>query len=181
MAPSQVTREWRDWVGLITRIILGCGLFYAGALKVGNLAANVAQVELYQLPVPSWAETVIGTIQPFLEIAVGLMLILGLFTRVNAILGALAMAVFIAGIIWAWSNGIQIDCGCFSVGGKLEPGEQNKYLQDIVRDLGFIACGLWSWIRPRSILAVDNWLLKPIDIRTTLDETDTTTLHGSTQ
>ena len=69
MAPSQVTREWRDWVGLITRIILGCGLFYAGALKVGNLAANVAQVELYQLPVPSWAETVIGTIQPLRSVA----------------------------------------------------------------------------------------------------------------
>lgn len=164
VASQQVTRDWRDWVGLATRLILGFGLAYAGLLKVGRLEGNVAQVELFQFPIPHWMVTVIGYAQPFVEIAVGLMLIVGLFIRVNAALGVLAMIAFIAGIIWAWSNGLQIDCGCFSPGGELAPGEQNKYLRDILRDLGFVAVGLWSWIRPTSVLAVDNWLLRPVTV-----------------
>lgn len=160
--PTQITQDWRDWVGLVTRIVIGAALLIAGALKVGRLSANIAQVELYQLPIPDWAVTVVGTVQPFLEIAVGLMLITGLFTRVNAALGTLAMIIFIAGIIWAWSQGLQIDCGCFTIGGELAEGEETKYVQDIIRDLIFGICGLWSWIRPTSVLAIDNWLLKPI-------------------
>ena len=166
MASTQITRDWRDWVGLVTRLVIGGALLIAGGLKVGRVSANVAQVEIYQLPIPNWAEVLIGTLQPFVEVAVGLMLILGLFTRVNAAIGTLAMAAFIAGIVWAWSKGLQIDCGCFSIGGELAEGEKTRYVQDIIRDLCFMACGLWSWIRPTSVLAVDNWLLKPIDVPT---------------
>lgn len=170
MAPTQLTREWRDWVGLAARLALGFALGYAGLLKVGRLEANVAQVELYQLPLPQWAMTAIGYAQPFVEIAVGVMLLIGLFTRVNAALGAIAMAIFIAGIIWAWSNGLRIDCGCFSPGGELPAGEETRYLQDIARDLAWLACGVWLWVRPRSVLALDNWLLAPADTGVDLDD-----------
>ncbi len=61
------------------------------------------------------------------------------------------------------SLGLRIDCGGYSVGGELAEGEDTKYLQDIIRDIGLMACGLWLWIRPRSVLAVDNWLLAPVD------------------
>ena len=161
VAPQQVTRDWRDWVGLAARLALGFGLGYAGLLKVGRLEANVAQVELYQLPLSHSVITVIGYAQPFVEIAVGVMLVIGLFTRVNAALGVTAMAVFIAGITWAWSHGLRIDCGCFSPGGDLPAGDQTRYLQDIARDFAWMACGIWLWVRPRSVLAVDNWLLAP--------------------
>lgn len=171
-APTQITRDWRDWVGFAARMALGIGLGLAGLLKVGSLAANVEQVKLYQLPIPDWAATIIGYSQPFLEIVVGLLLIAGLFTRISGALGALAMAAFIAGISWAWAKGLNIDCGCFSAGGELDPGEQHKYLQDILRDLGWLACGLWLTIRPRSVLAVDNWLLRPI-AQFDYDELDT--------
>lgn len=162
MATAQVTKTWQDWVGLAARLVLGVALGYAGALKVGDLEANAAQVELYQLPFPGWVDTLVGYAQPFVEIAIGLLLVLGLFTRIAAALGALAMAVFIAGIIWAWSKGLQIDCGCFSVGGVLPEGAETQYVRDIARDIGFMACGLWLWIRPTSVLAVDNWLLAPV-------------------
>lgn len=164
VAPSQVTRDWRDWVGLAARLALGFALAYAGLLKVGRLEANVAQVELFQLPLPQWALTAIGYAQPFVEIALGVMLLIGLFTRVSAALGAIAMAIFIAGIIWAWSNGLRIDCGCFTPGGELPPGEQTRYVQDIARDLAWLACGVWLWVRPRSVLALDNWLLAPAGV-----------------
>ncbi|MGI5950313.1 MAG: DoxX family protein [Brooklawnia sp.] len=170
VAPAQITRDWRDWVGLAARIALGLGLMIAGLLKVGRLDGNVAQVELYQLPLPPWAEVAIGYAQPFIEIVVGLMLLAGLFTRINGALGALAMAAFIAGIAWAWSKGLRIDCGCFTPGGQLDPSEETQYIRDILRDLAWLACGVWLTIRPRSVLAVDNWLLKPVTAFDDFDE-----------
>lgn len=161
VAEAQITRCPKDWIGLAARLVLGVGLVYAGALKVGNLERNIAQVELYQLPLPAWLVTIVGTVQPFVEIAIGLMLIVGLFTRVAAILGTLAMAAFIGGISWAWSKGLRIDCGCFTPGGELDASEATRYVQDIVRDLGLGLTGLWLWIRPRSVMTIDNWLLKP--------------------
>lgn len=163
VAGRQTSRDWRDWAGLAARLILGIGLFVAGALKVGRLDQNVTQVALYQIPMPDWAVTVIGYAQPFVEMAVGALLIIGLFTRVAAVLGTVAMAVFIFGIVWAWSHGLQIDCGCFSIGGELPEGAETKYVQDILRDLGFIVCGVWLWLRPASALALDTWLLAPLE------------------
>lgn len=162
VASQQLTRDWRDWVGLAGRLVLGIGLAYAGLLKVGRLEGNVAQVELFQLPFPGWLTTLIGYAQPFVEIAVGVMLIIGLFTRINAALGVIAMAAFMAGISWAWAHGLRIDCGCFSIGGELGADQQTNYVQDILRDLGMMACGIWLWVRPASVLAVDAWLLRPV-------------------
>lgn len=161
-APAQLTRNPRDWVGLGARLVLGVALTFAGALKVGNLAGNAYQVGLYRLPLSTGLQTVIGYAQPFVEILVGLLLIAGLFTRCSAVLGALAMVLFIAGIAWAWTMGLRIDCGCFSPGGELGADEATKYLQDIIRDAGFFLCGLWLWARPASVLAIDNWLLAPL-------------------
>lgn len=173
---ATISRDWRDWVGLVARLILGVALTYAGAIKVGNLNRNVYQVQLYQLPLPDGFETIVGYAQPFVEIAVGVMLIVGLFTRVNAILGVLAMVVFIFGISWAWAKGLRIDCGCFTPGGELAPEDETKYVEDILRDIGLMACGLWLAIRPKTPLAVDNWLFKPVTVD--LDDIDDEELAG---
>lgn len=146
------------------RLLLGGGLALAGFMKVGRLEANVDQVRLYELPLPLAAERVIGYTQPFLEITVGLLLLVGLFTRVTAALAVLAMVIFISGISWAWANGLQIDCGCFTPGGTLAPGQQTQYGQDIARDLVMMAGGVWLFIRPRSVLSVDNWLFAPVQV-----------------
>lgn len=155
---ASMDRNWKNWLGLAARLILGVSLAWAGLTKVGRLSANVDQVQLYELPIPGWIEVAVGYVQPPLEIIVGLLLIVGLFTRFNAILGTLAMAVFIAGITWAWSMGLSIDCGCFTDGGVLAEGEQHKYLEDILRDVFFMAAGIWLIIRPSSALSLDNYL-----------------------
>ena len=151
-------------MGLAARLVLGIALLWAGLSKVTRLAANVSQVKLFGLPIPDWLATVVGYLQPPIEIIFGLLLILGLFTRVSAAAATLAMIIFIFGIIWAWSHGLQIDCGCFSPGGELEPGEQNKYLQDIIRDAVLTAGGVWLVIRPSSVLSLDRLLFPPLNI-----------------
>lgn len=165
---------WRGWVGLAARLILGGALIWAGAIKVGNPEANVASVQNYQLPLSDGFVQLVGYAQPMVEILVGVLLVVGLFTRSMGALGALAMLLFIGGISWAWARGLRIDCGCFSEGGLLAADEEPKYLQDILRDVGLMACGAWVTIRPRSPLALDTWLSRggtdPVEDPKEIDE-----------
>ena len=73
------------------------------------------------------------------EIAVGLLLVLGLFTRPAAVVGGLLMVAFLIGIISAWARGLTIDCGCFGGGGTIAAA-QTHYLSETLRDVGLALC-----------------------------------------
>ena len=176
-APSFAGRPLFEWVTLACRLILGGVLAVSGALKIPHLEASVLSVRLYQIPGLFPFTAVIGYAQPILELAVGLLLLVGLFTRWSAVLGALAMVVFIAGIASVWARGISIDCGCFGAGQEISKEEAlRNYPWDIARDVGLLACGVWAAWKPRSPFAVDNWLLAPVavDESDDMDETDET-------
>lgn len=146
------------WISTVARLALATVWLIAGGLKVGDLAASARAVHAYQLMSYDAAE-VVGAVQPFLEIAVGLLLLAGLATRLTAVISATLMVIFIAGISWAWAKGLQIDCGCFSDGGELGAGESPTYGIDILRDVAFVALsGLLMW-RPRTRFSVDGLLL----------------------
>ena len=65
-----------------------------------------------------------------------------------------AALVFIIGVASAWARGLSIDCGCFGGGGAVAPGH-TRYVQEIVRDLGFIGLAVWLIRFPMSRLALD--------------------------
>lgn len=155
---------------LAARVILGGTLVVAGALKVTAIDSSIQSVRLYQL-LPWEATAAVGTALPLLEIGIGLLLITGTFTRIAAVLGSTLMLAFIIAIASVWARGISIDCGCFSPGGQVAPGE-TQYPAEILRDLGLLLCGAWAAWRPQSPWAVDSWLLAPIpeDPEATLDE-----------
>src|SRR3954451_17766179 len=118
------------WISTVARLGLAAVFLIAGGLKVGDLAASGRAVNAYQLMSYDTAR-VVGAVQPFLEIALGLLLLIGLAVRLSAVLSALLLVVFIAGIASAWANGLAIDCGCFSKGGELGAGQAPQYLPDI--------------------------------------------------
>ena len=145
-----------DVVGLLVRLFLGVVLVYAGVAKLGRpLTAEraVQAYDLFPLEVAKW----IGLGLPFVEIALGLLLLLGLFTRVAAIAATLLMVVFILGISQAWARGLTIDCGCFGGGGQIGATE-TKYPQEIARDAVFALAGAWLWWRPRTLASLDRYL-----------------------
>ncbi len=146
------------WISVLARLGLAAVWLIAGGLKVGDLAASARAVNAYQLMSYDAAE-VVGAVQPFLEIALGLLLLAGLATRLSAAISAVLLVIFIAGISWAWAKGLRIDCGCFSSGGELGAGESTAYGVDILRDAAFLALsGLLVW-RPRSRFSLDGFLL----------------------
>jgi uncharacterized membrane protein YphA (DoxX/SURF4 family) len=101
-----------DLLGTVLRLVLGGVLLVAGALKVTNLGQSALAVRAYQL-LPYDLAGYVGYALPVIEIIVGLLLVLGLFTRPSAIGGSLLMLAFVVGIASAWARGLAIDCGCF--------------------------------------------------------------------
>lgn len=145
-------------VGLVARLLLGGVLLAAGLLKIGDLTGSVQSVVAYQV-FPYEVARLIGTTLPVVEIAVGLLLVLGLLTRGAAVVGGVLMLAFVAGIASAWARGLAIDCGCFGTGGPVDP-EDTRYLSEILRDLGLLALAGWLVVRPRTALSLDGLLQK---------------------
>ncbi|WP_433347968.1 MauE/DoxX family redox-associated membrane protein [Micromonospora sp. CA-111912] len=147
----------RPWLGVAARLGLAAVWLVAGGTKVGDLAASGRAVNAYQV-LPYDVATVIGAALPFVELALGLLLLVGLATRLAAGVSAALLVVFVAGIASAWARGLAIDCGCFGSGGQLAAGQAPSYLPEILRDLGFLALAgfLLSW--PRTPVSMDGWL-----------------------
>jgi uncharacterized membrane protein YphA (DoxX/SURF4 family) len=154
--PLESSPRLRDVIGLLARLILGGVMLVAGLLKVGHLETSARSVRAYQL-LPYDVAGYLGYGLPILEIAVGLLLILGLFTRFSAVVGGLLMVVFIAGIASAWARGLSIDCGCFGKGGTIQ-ASQTQYPQEIARDLGLLVCAAWLAVRPRTAVSLERFL-----------------------
>lgn len=146
-----------DVVGLVARLVLGGALLLAGGLKIGKPTGSARAVQAYDV-MPFEMAKWVGYALPYIEVILGALLVLGLFTRVSAALGAALMVVFVIGIAQAWARGLTIDCGCFGGGGQVAEG-QTKYGREILRDIGFVLCGAWLVWRPRSLASLDRHLL----------------------
>jgi uncharacterized membrane protein YphA (DoxX/SURF4 family) len=145
------------WIATVLRIVVGVVWIIAGIAKVGDPAGSVRAVRAYQV-LPEFLVKGLGYGLPYLEIALGVLLIVGLATRLVAIISALLFVVYIVGIAQAAARGLQIDCGCFGGGGAVAPGA-TAYVQEIVRDVGFLALAAWLVVRPHTLLSMDARLI----------------------
>ena len=151
----KVTKEnLLPWIGLVARLALGGVLFVAGAIKIPYPYKAAAAMRAYEL-LPNSLASFFGYILPWFEVGLGLLLILGVASRLSGLIGALLMILFIAAISSAWARGLTIDCGCFGGGGQVAAGE-TKYLQEIIRDIGLAIAGFYLYFQPYYRFALDN-------------------------
>lgn len=141
------------WVSTAARLVLGGVFLVAGGLKVIDPQSSVAAVRAYRL-LPTSVATLVGWGQPFAEIALGLLLLAGVATRIVAATAAVLLIVFIAAVVSAAVRGLSIDCGCFGGGGDVAPG-QTTYGLEIVRDVGLLLLAGWLIWQPRSRFSLD--------------------------
>ena len=145
-------------VGLPARMLVGGVWVVAGALKLPDPNENVRAVRAYEL-LPESVVPVVGHGLPILEILVGLCLLLGLLTRVAAVVSTLLLVAFVVGIGSAWGRGLSIECGCFGGGAGPAANAVAKYPWEIARDVGLLALSAYLVRRPRTPWATDNRLL----------------------
>ena len=143
----------QPWLTLLARLILGAVLLVAGALKVPNLPKSAMAVRAYEM-LPTPIANFLGYTLPWIEIGLGLLLIVGVTVKISGALGALTMLAFIIAIAQAWARGLSIDCGCFGGGGTIDP-EDTKYLSEIIRDIGLMGLGIFLYLYPKGRFAIE--------------------------
>jgi uncharacterized membrane protein YphA (DoxX/SURF4 family) len=107
----------------ISRLALA-GLFvYAGYTKLypeeNRLLFEIA-LSSYQL-LPVQGVIVVARALPWLEIALGALLLAGWKLRYFATTAAALLGAFIAAMTITYARGIQADCGCFGLGEPISP------------------------------------------------------------
>ena len=114
---------------VITRIILGAVFLWASFGKIlepGDFARSISNYHI----VPFGIENIVALILPWLELLIGMGLILGIMVDGSVQLSAILLIMFILMIGQAMLRGFNIECGC-----GLKEGEMiglNKILENIV-------------------------------------------------
>ena len=132
-------------------------MLWSGIGKAMTLSGSVQAVRNFRI-LPDAIEPLVGYALPIVEIVIGLLLILGLFSRIAAAIEALLMVAFIIGIISLWARGMRIDCGCFGGGGIDESVTSWTYLRHILLDGALLLAGAFVAWRPHSPLSLDRKL-----------------------
>jgi uncharacterized membrane protein YphA (DoxX/SURF4 family) len=145
-----------DAIGTLCRLGLAAVWLISGGVKAADPNQTYAAVRAYQV-LPGGLVSPVAAVLPFLELAFGLLVLMGVGTRLMGVLSGLLLLVYIAGVVQSWARGLTIDCGCFGGGGQVAAG-QTQYPQEILRDTGFLALAVWLTVRPRTLFAVDGLL-----------------------
>ena len=138
---NNLLNKYGNWFGLLARLTLGGVLVAAGWLKIFTPAKSQMAVRAYEV-LPIVLANFLGLVLPWLEIGVGVLLVLGIAVRLSALIGGALMVIFILAISQAGIRGLSIDCGCFGGGGTVEPGK-TKYLAEIARDTGLALLAIY--------------------------------------
>jgi uncharacterized membrane protein YphA (DoxX/SURF4 family) len=146
-----------DVIGTLARLGLAGVFLVSGVLKAVDPDQTYIAVRAYDI-LPDAGVEVVAALLPWVEIAIGLLLVVGVGTRIVAVLSLALLLVFMAGVVQAWARGLSIDCGCFGGGGAVEPG-QTQYLQEMVRDTGLALLACWLIARPRTFASLDSRLV----------------------
>lgn len=104
------------------RLIIGILFVYASVHKILDPGSFALSIRNYMIVPPEWSNLIALTL-PWIELAVGVFLIVGIQVRPSSLLTTAMLGVFLAALIYAYAIGLDIDCGCFtsaaSSGGRI--------------------------------------------------------------
>ena len=153
-AASPHPRAVLPWVGTAARLALAGVWAWAAVAKIADPDAALRAVRAYRL-LPEALVPAAGWGLPFLELALAVLLALGLATRLAAAASAGLLAVLMLGIASAWARGLAIECGCFGGGGERSGVGPGTYALELARDAALLALAAWLAWRPVTRAALD--------------------------
>lgn len=156
-APESGFAAATPWISLVARLALGAMWLYYCLPKLGSPEVNEASVRNFRLLSGGLVNT-FAYAQPYVELALGLLVIAGLGTRLVAALSGALLLVYIGGIASLGARGIHITCGCGGAGGTVSAG-QTRYTLDILRDVLYLVPVAWLLWKPKSKFSADGFLL----------------------
>jgi cobalt-zinc-cadmium efflux system protein len=98
---------------LVLRVALGCIFVYAAWTKLRDPWQLFAMsIDSYRI-LPLQAVELVAHVIPWLELAVGLLLIAGVWLRISGSIVSLLLLTFFGLMLRAYAKGMEINCGCF--------------------------------------------------------------------
>ena len=123
------------WIIRLLRVALGGVFVYAAWTKLSQPWELFAMgIDSYQVLPLKWVELVARTL-PWLELAVGALLIVGRCMRLAGSVTSVLLIVFFTLMVRAYAKGMEINCGCFG------PGEMVSW-RTLLRDGSLLAGSL---------------------------------------
>jgi uncharacterized membrane protein YphA (DoxX/SURF4 family) len=126
------------WLYHACRLTLGAAFLYAGVLKGLDVTGFAGNIAAYKL-LPYQANYLVAATLPYIEVMVGVLLLINRRVRPAALLCGLLTMVFIVALFSAWYRGLDISCGCFDPQAKTSIGEA------LLRDIGLLALAHFSF------------------------------------
>ena len=106
------------WIVLVFRLFLGSMFIYASWDKIANPEDFSGVIRnYYMLPEP--ATNFFAIILPWVELYIGICLILGIFVDGASLLSVGLMVMFLVALGQATARGLDIECGCFHGASKV--------------------------------------------------------------
>ncbi|MFC1565360.1 DoxX family protein [Candidatus Neomarinimicrobiota bacterium] len=127
---------------LTARMLIGGILIYSSFEKFIDPSGFADAINNYHI-IPFGLENSFAIILPWIELIIGICLILGVFIDGAAVIVIIIMVVFIIAITYAIISGYNIECGC-----GLKPGEMVG-IQKIIEDSTYLILALIILKRPK--------------------------------
>jgi putative oxidoreductase len=143
------------WLALPARLYLGWVFILASAYKIahpGSFALDIATYDILPLPLVNPMAIVL----PWVEIAVGIMLVVGFRVRGASIAVTGMMIVFIVALLLALAKGLNMSCGCFASQGAVE-NDPMSYLT-VLRDVAWLLLAAYIVLVDCNAIGVDRLL-----------------------
>lgn len=125
---------------LALRIFLGGVFVYASIDKILHPADFAEAVFNYQI-LPDMLINLVALILPWIELAIGISLIFGLWIHGAVFLANALLFVFLAALTFNFARGLDIHCGCFSAKADIATGASLFWV--ILRDIAFFLIGVF--------------------------------------
>lgn len=125
-------------VQFAARLILGGVFVYAGLAKIASAREFARIVVNYQI-LPEKMAVYFAFVLPWIELALGLLLIIGFWVRKTVLALSFLLAMFASAVLIRYLNGSVGGCGCFS----LKSSGPESIILIILRDIGLLACGTY--------------------------------------
>ena len=127
------------------RIILGAVFIYAAYSKLRQSWLLFAlSIDSYQL-LPEWAVYAVARTLPWFELALGVLLVAGVWLRYLSVVAAAILAAFFTVMLLSYFRGGGLDCGCFGVG---EPLSGRTLARDGLLLAAAVTVAVAAWRQP---------------------------------
>lgn len=135
--------------------------WYLGGLFVSACVHKIAEPASFALDVATYDILPLGLVNltaitlPWVELAAGVMLLVGARVRPAAVLVTAMMAVFLGALLVALARGLDMSCGCFASQGAAE--DPISWLT-VLRDSLWLGLSVFVLACDRGLAGVDAWL-----------------------